>query len=81
MNIKKYIICHLTLTFVRVNVTKNVSPYPLHYLNYASVKFDVSTSNGLVEYMISRNVTDGRRTDIVMKLTYPIFSLKKRVHV
>ena len=57
------------LTFdldLEVNVTQNVTQYPLHHVIYASTKFEVATSNGLGEDTITRNVTDGRtdaRTD------------------
>ena len=81
------------LTFdldLEVKVTRNVTQYPLHYAIYVSTKFEVATSNGLGEYTITRNVTDGqthgrtdarmdRRTDFGMKLIYPIFLTKKRV--
>ena len=29
-----------------VNVTRNVAQYPLHYVNYAPVKFEVATPKG-----------------------------------
>ena len=31
---------------LRVKVTWNIAQYPLQYVNYASVKFEVATSNG-----------------------------------
>ena len=49
-----------------VKVTRNLTQYPLHYVIYASTKFEVAISNGLGEDTITRNVTDGqtdRRTD------------------
>ena len=41
-------------------LTRNITQYPLHYVIYASTKFEVVTSNGLGEDTIIRNVTDGR---------------------
>ena len=76
------------LTFdLGVKVTQNITQYPLHHVIYAPTKFEVATSNGLGEDTIIRNVTDGqtdrrtdgRRTDLGMKLIYPIFLTKKRV--
>ena len=49
-----------------VEVTRNVTQYPLYHVIYASTKFEVATSNGLGEDTITINVTDGqtdRRTD------------------
>ena len=43
-----------------VNVTRNVIQYPLHYVIYASTKFEVAKSSGLGEDTITRNVMDGR---------------------
>ena len=43
-----------------VKVTRNVAQYPLHYVIYASTKFEVATSNGLGGDTITRNVTEGR---------------------
>ena len=43
-----------------VKVTRNITKYPLHHVIYAPTKFEVATSNGLVEDTITRNVTDGR---------------------
>ena len=65
-----------------VNVTQNVTKYPLHHVIYAITKFEVATSRN--NY---KNVTDGqrhRRTDTIRtylgaKLIYPIFLTKKRV--
>ena len=48
----------------RVNVTQIVAKYPLHYMTYASVKFEVATSNGFpstrkysILYLTLTNVT------------------------
>ena len=65
-----------------VRVTRNVTQCPLHHVIFASTKFEVATSNRLVEDTITTNVTDGRtdgQTDFGTKLIYPIFLLKKRV--
>ena len=37
-----------------------VAQYPLHYVIYASTRFEVATSNGLGGDTITRDVTDGR---------------------
>ena len=48
------------LTFdLGVKVIRNVTQYPLYHVIYASTKFEVTTSNGLGEDTITRNVTDG----------------------
>ena len=71
-----------------VKVTRNVTKYPLHHVIYAPTKFEVSTSNGLGEDTITRNVTDGRtdrqthgrRTDFDTKwyeTNIPYFSYEK----
>ena len=52
-----------------VKVTQNITQYPLHHVIYASTKFEVSTSNGLGEVTITRNVTDGRWTYFGTKFT------------
>ena len=49
-----------TLFDLGVKVTQNVDQYPLHYVIYASTKFEVATSNGLGEDTITRNMTDAR---------------------
>ena len=43
-----------------VKVTRNFTQYPLHHVIYASIKFEVATSNGLGGDTITRNVTDGQ---------------------
>ena len=69
-----------------VKVTRNVTQYPLHHVIYAPTKFEVSTSNGLGEDTITRNVTDGqtdRRTDgrttdrLWYEINIPYFSYEK----
>ena len=69
-----------------VKVTPNVTQYPLHHVTYAPTKFEVSTSNGLGEDTITRNVTDGRtdrQTDarttdrIWYEINIPYFSYEK----
>ena len=69
-----------------VKVTRNVAQYPLHYVIYASTKFEVAMSNGLGEDTVTRNVTDGRtdaRTDrrttdrLWYEINIPYFSNEK----
>ena len=73
-----------------VKVTRNITQYPLHHVIYAPTKFEVSTSNGLGEDTITRNVTDGRtdrqtdrRTDgrttdrLWYEINIPYFSYEK----
>ena len=38
----------------KVKVTKNIALYPSHHVNFAPVKFEVATSNGLGEDAFTR---------------------------
>ena len=61
-----------------VKVTRNVTQYPLHHVIFASTKFEAATSNGLGEDTITRNVTDGRKTDLLWyENNIPFFSNEK----
>ena len=61
-----------------VNVTQNVTQYPIHHVIYASTKFEVATFNGLGEDTITRNVTDGRMADRPWyEINIPFFSNEK----
>ena len=65
-----------------VNVTQDVTQYPLHRVTYVPAKCEAATSNYLGEDTISRNVTngqtDGRWADFGRQLIYHMF-LKKRL--
>ena len=61
-----------------VNVTQNVTQYPIHHVIYASTKFEVATFNGLGEDTITRNVTNGRMADRPWyEINIPYFSNEK----
>ena len=63
------------LTFdLGVNVTQNIPNYPLHYVIYASAKFEVAKSNDLVRDAITRNVTDGRTYGWTYNDMYKVYS-------
>ena len=77
---------YLTLVLdLEVKVTQDVTQYALHHMIYVSTKFEVSTSNGLGEDTITRNVMDGQthaRTDngpTLVRNERPFFLTKKRV--
>ena len=57
---KDYLIIDLDLG---LNVTRNVAQYSLHHMTY-SAKSEVATSHDLGGETFTRNVTDGRRTDL-----------------
>ena len=60
-----------------INVTRGASQYPLHYVTYVPVYFEVATSNKLGGDAFARNVTDawidGRITDRLFVRNFYIF--------
>ena len=66
-----------------VKVTRNVTQYPLGHVIYAPTKFEVATSNGLVEYKLQETwrtdrQTHGRTTDqLWYEINIPYFSYEK----
>ena len=58
--------------------TQNGDQYPLQHLTYAATKFEVATANSLGGDTITRNGTDGQRTDFGTKLIYLFSKAKSR---
>ena len=60
-----------------INVTRGASQYPLHYVTYVPVYFEVATSNRLGGDAFARNVTDawidGRITDRLFVRNFYIY--------
>ena len=65
----------------KVKVTRNVIQYPLHHMSYSATKFEVTTSNGLEEGTVTRNVTDGRTPDRLWYEINILFFLRKNGYI
>ena len=70
---------YLTLNLdLGVNVTRNISQFPLHHVTYAPVKFEIAESNDLRRDAFARNMTDGWTTDLLWYEIYIHAFLNKK---